>query len=189
METVEQPSKRARERLIDTGETAVQEPIPHKNTAKRSNNTVTIACNLPNGIVLSGWKMVDTLQPIQGGGSRSVMEARLDEELGTFAIKGNKVVVGMPTSHLVGGYAITRGVPLALWENWSHHFRDSPLIKNHCVFAHEKQDEVKAMARGEFRGTKSGLEPIDPENPGAKTGIRRIKRENREEEADTDDQG
>jgi hypothetical protein len=165
----------------------VQEPLPYRNTAKKSSNTVTIACNLPSGLILQGWDMVDTTQPVQGGGSKTVQEARASERLGTFKVKGNAVVQGMPTSHLLGGYAITRGCPADLWENWLHFFKDSPLVTSRAIYAHEKTEEVKAMTR-DNKGTKSGLERINPDDPGAKTGIRRIKREEHPGEADHDDE-
>ncbi len=114
----------------------------------------------------------------------SVKEARHHPELGSHKINGNAVIAGMPTSHLIGGYALTRGVPRELWENWYSFFKDSPLVKSRSVFAHQRRPEVVAEARAN-RKTRSGLERIDPDKPHQ--FVRGIKREKTKQEIDAED--
>lgn len=129
-----------------------------KATAAR---TVTVACNMPHGIVLRAFRPVVVSQAVLGGGTRDVTE---HYETGQrFRISGNAIPAarepGKVYPEIANGYALTPGVPAELWEEWLKANKETPLVVNRCVFAVERDPVGEAKRQGE---QKSGLEPIDP---------------------------
>jgi len=114
-----------------------------------STDTVTVACKLPNGLHLdvNGFDRV--------------------------TIKGNALPFGESAVdyRIVGGYALTPGVPRDLWDAWLKDRTTMDIIVKGIVFAQEKPADVVAEAKN---GAKviTGLEPIDPDKPG--NGLERV---------------
>lgn len=108
--------------------------------------TVTVACKIPNGII------------IEHAGKKATLN-------------GSNVAISAPhyvaMPHLTpGGYGITPNVDEALWNGWSVEYKDSFFLKDGLIFAASKSSDVTAQA-SEKKAIKSGLEGIDPEKPGA----------------------
>lgn len=67
---------------------------------------------------------------------------------------GNFVVV-------VGGYAVTQGVPKEFWDRWIAQNATLDMVRNGLIYAHEKPVEGEAWAR-DHAATRTGLEPLTP---------------------------
>jgi len=121
--------------------------------------TVTVACKLPNGVELNVMDPYSFHEQVMGGGSREVTRYRAKGDPVT--IKGNTAPEGVPIiTH--GGYALTSGVDASFWDAWLEQFKDSPLVKNHLIYAFAREDSAAAKGR-EMAEIKSGMERIDPE--------------------------
>ena len=149
----------------------------------KASNTVTVACKLPNGLILRVFDMVETSEVVQGG-YRDVKIARPRPE--QFEVRGNAIPIGVPNfpvPEMADGFAITRGCPKELWDLWEEQNKHSHLVQKGLIFSSSSinalRDEIKNR-----RDLKSGLEPIDPEHPERfAPDTRSIRRERREEVA------
>lgn len=127
--------------------------------------TVTVACKLPNGLVLQCFDWIDVPQPGPGG-VRNVKEAvRVGPR---YIVRGNRIPFGvMPDFRMTdanNGYALTTNIPEDFWDKWLEQNKDADYVRNKLVFAHRRQVDVIAEAH-ENQKRKSGLEPIDPVRP------------------------
>lgn len=128
-----------------------------------AGETVTVACKLPNGLLLRVFDMVPGFEPVLGGGTREIKVARQKGE--PVKINGNAVPFGMPPAYtIIGGYALTPNVDAAFWAEWLKHNADSDVVKSGLIHAHATPDAVQKESRNREK-VKSGLEPLDPENP------------------------
>lgn len=123
-------------------------------------NTVTVACKLPNGLILRVFQMVEHTEPVMGGGNKKVKVAR--QEGKSVTIRGCAVPFGAtPSAPIIGGYALTSNVDADFFALWMKQNADSELVQNKLIFAHEKPDFAAGQAN-EQQEIRSGLEPIDP---------------------------
>jgi hypothetical protein len=122
--------------------------------------TVTVACKLPHGLKLRLFNMVETQEPVMGGGFRTVKVAQERPE--SVTVKGWSHAQNMaPNAPLVGGYALTQNVDKDLWDAWLAANAQSDVVKNGLIFAHEKSVNVEAEAK-EKKDKRCGLERLDP---------------------------
>lgn len=151
--------------------TADVAPAPGKEPApvSRASDTVTVGCKLPNGLILQNFRMEDYQDQVMGGGTRTAQRSvRLEE---TYRVCGSsidiaKMALGEVPNLVIGGYGITSGVPREFWEEWERTNKNTPLVRNGLIFA--MPDDARARARAaEGAKLRTGLEPIDPANPGA----------------------
>ena len=121
--------------------------------------TVTVACKVPNGLILRLGTMETSPVPILGGGTRSEKRWRYDGA--QVRINGPKRAVegGDPSSPIANGYALTFGVPSEFMKRWMADNKDSDIVQKGLIVVHEKRDELKAMT-AEHRDTRTGLEPM-----------------------------
>jgi hypothetical protein len=128
-----------------------------------STGTVTVACKLPHGLWLKVFRTEDWDEPVMGGGYRKTTRAvELPEH--RVLIGGVAAPFGMsPASPMVAGYALTHGVPAAVWEKWLDDNKDSDIVRKKLIFAYAKEADTAAAAK-ENEGRRSGLEPLDPTN-------------------------
>ncbi len=137
----------------------------------RDSETVTVACNLPNGIILHLCGEESSFEPLMGGGYREIKRyPRLEE---TVHVKGcavdvNALLSGRYEINKVGGYALTTGVPKHFWDRWLDANKETDLVRNKVIFAAISESRVRSEAK-EYDKVQSGLEPIDPQNPSAKS--------------------
>lgn len=114
-------------------------------------DTVTVACKLPNGLIL---------HTHPDGGAKVELK-----------LKGNRHrtdAAGVPiiTHEVASGYGLTKNVPRELWERMQAESADTPPFKAGLVFALNDDASTKAMAQEVTGDFKSGLEPLDPAKPG-----------------------
>lgn len=137
--------------------------------AKGNVDTVYVACKLPNGIVLQCDEMVEHREPVMGGGFKEVKVARRTGE--TYRIAGNaldveKIKAGEINHLVIGGFAITPGIPKEFWDRWYEQHKHMDIVKGGHIYAHTQDASVRDYAR-DGQKLRSGLEPIDAENPQA----------------------
>lgn len=145
-----------------TKEQAVRGRIAGREEAVRC---VTVACKLPNGLVMQLFDWVDVPQPGPGG-IRMVRESvRVGKR---YIVRGNRFPFGqMPDFRITdtdNGYGLTPHIPKDFWDKWLEQNKDADYVRNKLIFAHERQANVLAEAE-ENKKRKSGLEPIDPLKP------------------------
>ncbi len=155
--------------------TAQKLPVPPP--PKTSGDTVVVACKLPAGAKLRVHTWV-VRQTILAAGSK--VEERVAEPTGeSVTLNGSALDPAMlaagrfPEHPIVGGYALTPHVPREFWERWLEENAESDLVKNHIIFAHGTEASARDASKTHEKQL-SGLEPIDPADPGAKTGMRRL---------------
>lgn len=130
--------------------------VPSSGGAK-----VTVACNLPHGIYLRAFEMVEEVEQVMGGGTRIMKVGRPVGE----PIRINGVaheIDKAPRAHMFFGYALTYGVDKDMWDNWFEANRNSHMVKNKCIFAYENKQDTKDACR-DYEGTRSGMEPFLPD--------------------------
>lgn len=124
------------------------------------SETVTIACKLPNGILLRLFNMTERAEQVLGGGSRKVKQAAQTDHP-PVKIKGCAAPFGVAIQTF-GGYALTPGVSKEFWDEWCKQNHDSDLLKNNLLFAqgseHFAADQGKEQAE-----VTSGLQPLNPD--------------------------
>ena len=130
-------------------------------TPEKSGGTVTVCCKTPNGVVIQASEAYTTQEPVMGGGYREIKAfKRVGPQV---KINGFARAVGVDAAHpIIGGYGLTHGVSKALWENWVHANRDSDLVKNNLIFAHERQESAAGDA-ADKKDIKSGWEALNTE--------------------------
>lgn len=155
------------------------------DAATPGTDTVIVACKLPNGLVIYDEREKTVNEQMFGGGFRpiQVWERVPGSEV---TLNGNamshETLLSGDVPHLVvGGYAMTPGVPRDFWERWLERHRDTDIVRNRLVFAAASESKVRGMAK-ENAATRSGLEPLDPDHP-ERSGVRRIERGTRAERA------
>lgn len=151
---------RPRKFVPDTISDISKEGNPLSNpVAGSSASTVTVACKVPNGLILRLGKMDETSVPVLGGGMRTEKVWRYTGQ--KIDIKGPKRAVenGDPESPIADGYALTFGVPADQMAKWMEDNADSDVVRNKLIVVHEKRAELKAMTH-ESRDTRTGLEPM-----------------------------
>ena len=131
-------------------------------TAATGTETVTVACKYPAGLLLRVFRTEEVQEPVMGGGWKTVQRA---------VPNGEPVRVNGPARRLeevlpwqvLGGYALTPGIPADFWAEWLRHNAESDIVKNGLIFAAPERDMAEGGAR-ERASVKSGLEPLDPDN-------------------------
>ena len=141
-------------------------PLPPKHkppvaTTKtgHAGQKVTVACKVPNGIVIRAFEWKEEYVPVFGGGVKLEKVARPTGD--QVLIHGPATAFGeQPKVLVVGGYALTPNVDAELWEIWLEQNKNSDLVKKNQVTAYER-DGAAGFAK-EHASTRSGLEPVNP---------------------------
>jgi hypothetical protein len=135
------------------------------NQSNQSNSTatVTVACKHPSGLHLQLHHFFDHEVPVPGGGTKTEKLARPVGE--PVRVAGPATPHGeAPKAIIVGGYALTPGVPKEFWDKWCEQNKGAAVLKNHVLFAYEKEADTRADAK-EHAKLRTGMEPIDPKAP------------------------
>jgi hypothetical protein len=124
------------------------------------NNVVTVACKLPNGLLLRIFQTVDDNEATPTG-FRAVKRA---EQVGeTVQINGAAVPKGETRDYLIiGGYALTPNIDKDFFDEWLRQNAEHPAVKASLIFAHAKESIVTGKAK-EQKALLSGLEPLNPD--------------------------
>jgi len=125
---------------------------------------MTVACALPNGLIIYLCEKYTVSVPVLGMGGGTREEIKHREKPGTrVRIFGNAMRPGMfPQTRVVAGYALTSNVPRVIWEGWLEVNKNQDVVRNKLIFAYPTVEAAASAAR-DHRGTKSGLEPLDPD--------------------------
>jgi hypothetical protein len=123
-------------------------------------NVVTVACKVPNGLLLRAFKMVPAREQTPTG-YRDIEKA---EQVGNpVKINGPAVPFGQaPDYPIVGGYALTPNVGKEFFEEWLHQNEDHAAVRAKLIFAHGNLTVVSDRAK-EQKDVLSGLEPLNPD--------------------------
>jgi len=131
------------------------------------SETVTVACKLPHGLML---EIVDPAVFVDVDPKVGVQARPPGERI---HIKGCARPVGVPLSEdapqVVGGYALTPGVPAQFWERWMEQNKNAPFVTSNLIFAHRKAGDAVAESK-EKRAVRSGLEGLTPDKPAPGIG-------------------
>lgn len=128
------------------------------------SETITVACKLPHGLVLRLHHKVETQEPLPGGGTKKVPRWMPNPQAPTVVLKGylQKYKPGNAPMSVGSQFALTEGVDKDFFDEWLKQNQDLDAVANGLVFASEKFDTVTGLMK-DFSGTRSGLEPIDPD--------------------------
>ena len=131
--------------------------------------TVTVACKIPNGLVLRLFHPVKMTEPVLGGGVRE-FTMHVPVEGVSHTLVGPAAPFGeRPKVPVVAGYAINAECPKEIVDEWFKQNKDSMLVKNNMVMAYPKRDSVVSAAK-EHRTQMSGLEPLRPDDTVMRNG-------------------
>ena len=124
------------------------------------NDVVTVACKVPNGLLLRIFNMAPAREQTPTG-YRDIERA---EQVGdTIKINGPAVKFGQIPEHtIIGGYALTPNVNKDFFEKWLHQNSDHPSVRAGLIFANAKPAMVTGQAK-EQKALLSGLEPLNPD--------------------------
>ena len=128
--------------------------------AAATGNMVSVACKLPHGLILRAQAKQKRRQAHMGGGL---------EDFEIFEPTGEQAVVKgylHPQALIVDGAAITQ-VPRHIWENWFELNKTSDMVVGGFVKGHDRHEFAVGHAK-EVARERNGLEPIDPDKPGAR---------------------
>jgi len=146
----------------------IPEIIAKEQPIMSSTETVSVACKVPNGLILRVGAFETITVPVLGGGLRDekIWRATADQ----IKINGPKRAMesGDPDSPVADGYALTFGVNADLMAKWMADNADSDIVRNHLIVVNTKREDLKAMTK-EGRTARTGLEPMaqgkDPRLP------------------------
>lgn len=126
-----------------------------------SNDTVTVASKMPNGVILRLFEQVDVEYPLPGGGSKTVSEWHEMVSVDRYVIKGIAAEAGkMPDADGIShGFALTYGIPKDFWDKWLEQNKSLDMVKKRLIFAHQQDASIQSFTKTNA-DNKSGLEPI-----------------------------
>ena len=124
--------------------------------------TVTVACKVPNGLILRLFNMAEHDEPVMGGGTKTVKKAVQTGEQVTVAGPATPFGVA-PRYPIIGGYAMTPNVDADFFTAWLKQNADHDVVKKKLIFASEKVDSVAAKAN-DHESVLSGLQPLVPDD-------------------------
>lgn len=131
---------------------------------------VTVACKMPNGLVLQVWDIENYQEPMPGGMMRDATRRVKCKKFAPITLNParRRMMEEEPSYRIIGGYAMTENVPAELWSRWLRDNQDSDIVKNGLICAFEKADSSVSEAKNR-RDVRSGLEPVsqtkDPRMP------------------------
>ncbi len=103
--------------------------------------TCVVGCKLPHGLNLD-----------------LVLKADADGK----AVETQRILLkGKNSSHIIGGYGLTQGVPKEAFERWLAENQKRAFVRNGSVFMESNKERARKAA-DERRDERTGLEAIDP---------------------------
>lgn len=131
-----------------------------KGKGTTMSGQVTVACKIPNGLILQLSQLVDTAE-VTPQGYRTIKKA---QPIGPQVhIAGYSApFMAAARAPIVCGYALTRGVDADFWEAWLNQNHDADCVRNGLIFAHEKTADTRAQAK-EQRAVTDNQGPLVPD--------------------------
>lgn len=125
-----------------------------------SSGVVTVACKLPNGLILRVFDMAEDHEPVLGGGSRKVSKAVPRED--TYAVHGSAKPFNQEVDwQIIGGYGLTPNIPREFYDKWEEQNASAAYVKNALVFAYERMENCVSAAK-DHKEVLSGMQPLTP---------------------------
>jgi hypothetical protein len=125
-----------------------------------TGTTITVACKIPNGVILRLGRKVERTEPVvMTGGVRVVTEWQPTGH--TIELKGPRRFPGQSREQETAAF-LNHGIDADAWECWLADNLESPMILNKQIFAHVKADHAAGMA-ADYKDIRSGLESLDPQ--------------------------
>lgn len=153
-----------------------ERPKPDASPKSKSGRKCVVACKIPNGLILRLFKMVPTDVAVMGGGTKTVTQASVIDDVGSVRVNGPAVPFGKIPKYLITetGYALTSNVDRDFMEEWLRQNKDHDAVRRNLIFM--QADEASARdATADHEKTRSGLEPLvpdaDPRNPRAQQNL------------------
>jgi hypothetical protein len=142
-------------------ETGITGPVEDARLTTQSTvGHVVVGCKIPNGIILQLSAFEENTEPVMGGGHREVKTGRKVGE--KYVVRGPAVKYGeIPKFLMVGGYALTSGIPEDFWNEWVRQNQDSDIVRRNLIIAFPKIEDLQAKCL-ENEKRLTGLEPMDP---------------------------
>jgi hypothetical protein len=132
------------------------------STTKRSRDTVTVCCKVPNGVIMQNHVLEDGFEPVFGGGSRPIKISRPVGDPITLIGSSRAPGSDPDAKRVVGGYGMTFNVPKEDFEKWMRDNAAMDMIKNKLIFAADDADRASDQARDQ-KAFRSGLEGLNVE--------------------------
>ena len=134
------------------------------NPSAGSAETVTVGCKLPSGLKMRIFREVTRDIPVMGGGVKEAKEFEPIPDAPSYTLNGfSHEQKTAPEHSIIGGAALTHGIPKDFWDAWMRQNRNSDLVRNGLIFGHVREQEARAEAKDKI-SLKSGLERLDPNN-------------------------
>jgi hypothetical protein len=124
--------------------------------------TMTVACKIPNGLMLRVFVPETYDVPVMGGGMKTVTRSRPTDW--SCKLNGPARKLGQDVAHqIIHGAGLTHGVDADLFALWLEQNKTSDYVVKGLVFGQVKPNDTIQQAN-EHRHEKTGLEAVDPKN-------------------------
>ena len=124
--------------------------------------TLTVACKIPNGLILRVFVDEKYSVPVMAGGVKEVTRSRPTEW--SQKLNGPARKIGQDVAHqIIHGAGLTHGVDADQFAIWLEQNKNSDFVVKGLVFGQPKANDTIAQAQ-EHRREITGLEPVDPTN-------------------------
>ena len=135
-------------------------------------DVVTVYCRHNPGLILRVGEFAERHEAANIH-ARTVKEW---QQTGSFTVAGPARRMGEDAAaQVVGGYAVTHGVPKDLWDKWLSDNEKSAMVQNKVIFAHEKSSYGDGQAT-EQKGVRTGMEPLAQKKDPRARGFDRIEK-------------
>lgn len=187
--------------------------MPPGQATRRATGTatVTVACNLPQGVWMQIYDIEESTSFLPNGREVKENVATVNLEHGQYHIRGvvdknalaaigtgdvlpddYRVVRGRGKGVPGGGYALTYGVPKWFAEEWMRQNARSPLVTGHHVFISDTESRAVGQAREFAAEFRSGFEGLNPDGdgrvPNGASQVRKFSRNDNEATPDAADE-
>lgn len=154
------------------------EPVGRPSEPAKNGATMIVACRIPHGLVLRTFDIVEDAEITRNGVEKIRKAVQRQQPEATFTVRGpgrgSSALTGLTRDQIEslhpGGYAVTQGCPAQVWQDWMTDNRLSPYVTRGDIFAEPTMERVRnrAFEYAKEPDALTGLEPLDPENPGAR---------------------
>lgn len=167
-------------------------------------DTVTVACNIPSGLILQIYNVSKVKRILQNGESITENDCTLNAAAGQWALMGpvNRSALAatgrndrLPDDYRLipgdapdTGYALTHGIPRDFWERWLRDNEREPIVLNRCVFAEGSESRAVGHAK-ELRESRSGLQGLNQNGDYRVPNGKAIRKFDRNDHATSSDDG
>jgi hypothetical protein len=135
-----------------------------------TGDTVTVASKLPYDLIIRGFVLRDEREQMANGSYHEYKIWRPSGETHRINGTGGRPMERPPAAEMAAGFALTHGVPADLMDRWMRDNAGMEAVVNGLIFVTKKRHDAtdEAFRRRDLR---TGLEPIDPNDPGRSTGV------------------